>query len=142
LIFALHRTLITSLWQAAIMTDPYDGLLENVFVPPGTIDVSAAALKYVRDFIEAVAAAHGNHYIATFEWSQSITIRPTPDATPEPVSDCLTLGAYERKDVPSEAIQMVDGVEFAINIPVEILQASVRRMIDLDRSMFFKFALR
>ena len=124
------------------MTDPYDGLLENVFVPPGTINVSAAALKYARDFIETVAAAHGNHYIATFEWSQSITVRPTPDATPEPVDDCLTLGAYERKDVPPEAIQTVDGVEFAINIPVEILQASARRVIDLDKSMFFKLALR
>ncbi len=124
------------------MTDPYEGLLENVFVPPGAINVSAAALKYARDFIEAVAAAHGDHYIATFEWSQSITIRPTPDATPEPVDDCLTLGAYERKDVPPEAIQTVEGVEFAINIPVKILQASVRRLIDFDRSMFFKLALR
>jgi hypothetical protein len=134
--------MIALLQQAASMTDPYDGLLENVFVLPGTIEVSAEALKYARAFIETVAAAHGDHYLATFEWSQSVSIRAAPDAPHEPVDDCLMLAAAERKDVPPEFIQTAEGVEFAIFIPVEILQASVQRVIDLDRSFFFKLALR
>jgi hypothetical protein len=128
--------------QAVPMTDHSKTLLESVFVTPGTLDVSAAALNYARDFIATVAAAHGDNYVATFDWSQSITARPTPDGTPEHVDDCLMLGAYERSDVPPEAIQTVDGVEFAIRMPDEVLQASVRRVIDLDKSFFFNFVLR
>ena len=124
------------------MIDHGKKLMESVFVTPGTLDVSAAALKYARDFIATVAAAHGDNYVATFDWSQSVTVRTTPDATPELVDDCLMLGAYERSDVPPEAIQIVDGVEFAIRVPEEISQASARRVIEFDKNHFFKFVLR
>jgi len=124
------------------MTDHDKRLLDGVYVIPGTIEVSAAALKYARDFIETVSAVHGDNFVATFDWSYSIAVRPTPDATPEPVDDCLMLGATQRSDLPPGVIQTVDGVEFAIIIPVEILQASVRRLIDFDKSRLFKLALR
>jgi len=117
-------------------------LLENLYVRPGTIEVSAAALKYARDFLQAVAAEHGDNFVAEFDWAQSVTVRPTPDAAPEPVDDCLMLGAAERSDVPPGFLQTVDGVEFAIRVPEEILRASVRRVIDLDTSYFFKLVLR
>jgi hypothetical protein len=117
-------------------------LLRSEYVNPGTIKVSAAALKYARDFIETVAAVHGDNYVATFDWSQSVTIRPTPDATPQPVDDCLMLGASKRSDVPPESIHTVDGVEFAIELPVEILKASAQRLIDFDKNVLFKLVLR
>ena len=104
--------------------------------------MSAAALDQARDFIATVTAAHGGNYIATFDWSQSITVRPTPDAVPEPIDDCLMLGAAERADVPAEFIHSVGGVEFVIELPDEILRASVQRVIDFDIIAFFKFFLR
>lgn len=117
-------------------------LLKNEFVVPGTIRVSAAALDYARDFVATVTAAHGGSYVALFDWSQSITVRPTPDAVPEPVDDCVMVGAAERTDVPAEFIHSVDGVEFVIALPEEILRASVQRIIDFDKSAFFNFVLR
>jgi hypothetical protein len=117
-------------------------LLKSEYVTPGTIKVSAAALKYARDFIDTVAAVHGDNYVATFDWSQSVTIRPMPDATPQPVDDCLMLSAAQRTDVPPESLHTVDGVEFAIELPVEILKASAQRLIDFDKSLLFKLVLR
>jgi len=103
--------------------------------------VSAAALRFARDFIAAVAVEHGDDFVATFDWSYSITFRSSPDATPESVDDCVMVGAIKRSDLPAAAIQTVDGVAFAINIPLEILQASVRRLIDIDDTRMFKLVL-
>jgi len=117
-------------------------ILKNEFVPAGTMTVSTAALNYARDFIATVTAAHGGDYIAAFDWSQAITVRSTPVAKPEPRHDCVMLGAAQRADVPPEAIHTIDGVEFVVELPAEILRASAQRLIDLDNSAFFKFVLR
>jgi hypothetical protein len=116
-------------------------ILKSEFVLPGAIQVSPTALEYARGFIAMVAEDYGDH-IATFDWSQQITARPTPNAAPYPIDDCLILAAYERSDVPREAAHIVDGMEFAVQIPNEILQASVQRLIDFDRNAFFKLVLR
>lgn len=117
-------------------------ILKGEFVPPGAIKVSTTALQYARDFMAAVTAAHGNKYMATFDWSQQITGRASLDAEPQPIDDCLMLGASERSDVPQEAIHVLDGLEFAVEIPTEILQTSVQRLIDFDSGVFFKLVLR
>ena len=124
------------------MTDHDKRRLEGIYATPGTIEVSAAALKYARDFIATVTAVHGDNFVATFDWSYAITVRRTPDATPEPVDDCLMLGATQRRDLPPGVTQTVDGVEFAITMPAEVLQMSVRRVIDFDKNSLFKFVLR
>jgi hypothetical protein len=116
-------------------------ILKGEFVPPGAIQVSRAALEYARDFIAMVAADYGDH-IATFDWSQQITGRASPDAEPQPIDDCLILGASARSNVPQEVIHAVDGMEFAVELPREILQASVQRLIDFDKNAFFKLVLR
>ncbi|TMI99416.1 MAG: hypothetical protein E6G97_22760 [Alphaproteobacteria bacterium] len=122
----------------------FDGknLLKTEYVAPGAVKLSAAALQYARDFIRTVAAVHGDNYVAAFDWAQSVTIRRSPDTTPEPIEDCLMLGASERSDVPPESIHRVDGVEFVIELPSEILRASTQRVIDFDTSVMFKLVLR
>jgi hypothetical protein len=123
--------------------DIFDGknLLRTEYVPPGAVKLSAAALQYARDFVATVAAAHGDNYVASFDWAQSVTIRRTPDATPESIEDCLMLGAAERVELPPGVIHTIDGVEFVIELPVEILRASVQRLIDFDKSVMFKLVL-
>lgn len=44
--------------------------------------------------------------------------------------------------MPQEVIHTVDGMEFAVELPREILQASVQRLIDFDKNAFFKLVLR
>jgi hypothetical protein len=117
-------------------------LLESVFIAPGIIELSAAALEYARDFANAIVGIQGGNHVVTFDWSQSVTVRPTPDAPWNDIADCLMLAAYERNDVPPGFVQNVDGAEFAIRMPVEVLNASTKRLIDIDESLLFKLALR
>lgn len=117
-------------------------LVESVFIAPGTVDLSPAALKYARDFADEIADTQGGNHVVTFDWAQSVTVRPKPDAPSEEIADCLMLTAYERSDVPPDFIRNVDGTEFAIRMPTEMVQASRRQLIDIDESLLFKLALR
>jgi len=114
----------------------------DLYVPPGALRLSAEALKDAREFIDAVTAGHGQGHIVLFDWATSVTVTEQPGATPQPVNDCLMLGAILRSDVPPDAIQTVDGFDFAIMIPPGILQNSVQRLIDFDKNAYFKFVLR
>lgn len=112
------------------------------FTPPGIIAVSPSALKLARDFDEAVNHGPRGKYIVTFHWSLSISIRRNPDAPSEDIGACLTLGAYERHQIPREFIQTIDGLEFAMEIPGDVWKKSTHRLIDLDETLLFKLALR
>ena len=85
------------------------------FTPPGLIAVTPAALQFARDFAEAIRGM--GDQVVTFDWAQSITLRRSPDAKPENIGSCMTLGAYKRKEVPPGFTQIVDGLEFAVRIP-------------------------
>jgi hypothetical protein len=124
------------------MTDTSNLIIHNEFVSPGVLRVSAEALKYARDFIESVSAAHGDGYIAVFDWSTQVEYRPDPNAELHTVYDCLGLGASSRSEIPPDALQTVDGVDFAIAIPLEVLQKSVQRLIEVDENAFFRLALK
>jgi hypothetical protein len=44
------------------------------------------------------------------------------------------LAVYERRTVPHEVIQSIDGVIFAIKIPSRVWLNSAKRLIDVDSS--------
>jgi hypothetical protein len=121
------------------MTAPLN-LLDSVFVEPGSVDVSPAALEYAREFSGAAAGQPGNH-VVTFDWAQSVTVRPGPGKPLEDIGDCLMLAAYERNEVPSGFVHAIDGAEFAVRIPRDVLEASARRLIDIDERLLFKLVL-
>ena len=124
------------------MTDDSNLIIHKEFVAPGVLRVSPAALKYARDFIETVTAAHGDGYIAIFGWADMVTFKTDPSAPTQVVKDFLDLGAISRDQIPSDAIQTVDGLDFAIDSALKILQRSEQRLIDMDENAFARLVLK
>ena|ERR1043165_4428200 len=124
------------------MTDDSNLIIHKEFVAPGVLRVSPEALKYARDFIETVTAAHGDGYIAIFGWADMVTFKTEPNGPLQVVKDFIDLGAISRDQIPPDVIQTVDGVDFAIDTAPEILQRSVERLIDMDENAFAKLVLR
>jgi hypothetical protein len=117
-------------------------IIHNGLVAPGVLRVSPEALNYARDFIKAVAAAHGPGNIAIFGWADMVTFKTDPDGSTQVVKDFLDLGAISRSEIPTDAIQTIDGFDFAIELPLKILQKSVERLIDMDKDAFAKLVLK
>ncbi len=115
---------------------------DDEFTPPGLIKVSAAALKFARDFRAAAKGAYHGDCVVTFDWAYSVSLGRGPDMPPEDIGACLMLGAYERRHVPNGFTQTVDGLEFAVKIPVAVWQNSSQRLIDFDPSEIFKLKLK
>ena len=114
---------------------------EDDFVAPGIVKVAAAAFELVREFDRVVRAQKGD-WVATFDWAENISVRRSRDAAEESIGPCLTLGAYERHQIPAGFIETIDGMEYAIRIPAALWKASERRLIELDESLLFRLALR
>jgi hypothetical protein len=55
---------------------------------------------------------------------------------------CMILSAYERGAVPAGFIQKEGDFEFAVRMPLEVLEARSQRLIDGDESLPFRLALR
>jgi hypothetical protein len=104
--------------------------------------VSPAALKYARAVIGAVTAAHGDGNILMFDWTDMLTFKPDPNGPPQVVKDFLDVGAISRGEIPADAIQTVDGLDFVIQLPLKVLQKSVQRLIDFDENAFAKLVLK
>ena len=79
------------------MTDASNLIIHKEFVAPGVLRVSTAALNYAREFIEAVAAAHGDGNIAIFGWTDMCTFKTDPDGPTQVVKDLLDLGGISRR---------------------------------------------
>lgn len=116
-------------------------LLDEVFIAPGTVRVSEAALKKARDFAAASGAGPSGRRVVAFDWAQSIAIGRRGEPSRE-VGPCLILGAYERNDVPAGFTEHVGRLEFAVRMPLEVLAQSTERLIDVDDSMPFELVLR
>jgi len=112
------------------------------FTPPGVIQVSASALKLAREFQDTIRRTQRGDWVVVFDWATSVEVRREPGATPEPIPDCVMLGASERRHIPARAIHVAGGIEFAIQIPKAIWQSAVQRLIDTDPTLLFKLALR
>jgi hypothetical protein len=123
--------------MTAIPHDPDHG-----YTPPGVIQVSPAALQLARDFYETVKNMQGGNWLVVFDWATSVTKKLGPDQPSQDVPDGVMMGASKRHEVPAGFSQTVDGLEFAIQIPKEIWEKSAQRLIDLDKTQFFKLALR
>ena len=124
------------------MTDHEMGLAHNGFVFPGAIGISAAALKFAREFADTIKRTQHGDLVVTFSWAESISIRRGPNEPSEDIGACLTLGAFERNDIPHGFTQTVDGLEIAIKIPRHVWEDSLDRVIDTDETLLFKLALR
>jgi hypothetical protein len=116
--------------------------LDDQFIAPGAIKVSTAALQLARHFNDAIKSTDNGNWVVVFDWAESISVHRAPDAPREDIGACLTLGAYKRSQIPPGFMQKLDGVEFAIRIPMDVWQNSIHRLIDLEETLLFKLTLR
>ena len=112
------------------------------FVVPGTITISMRALQLAKEFWGVLKGSQGKDWVVTFDWAESVSVRNSPSDEPRAIGACLSLGAYERHEVPQGVTETIGGIELAIKIPREVWQESARRLIDFDENAFFKVVLR
>ncbi len=115
---------------------------DSGFNPPGSVTVSSSALKLARDLDHTVKGSQKGDWVVSFDWAQSVSVKRRVGAPSEEVGDCLMLGAYRRGQIPMGFTQMIDGVEFAVKIPADVLARSVEQLIDTDSSKLFRLVLR
>jgi hypothetical protein len=114
---------------------------DEPWVPPDTITLSPRVRGFAREFIESVNGERGNAWIASIGWATSVTIKDSRDAAPQAVGPGLSLGADRRNEVPPEAIDRVDGLEFVLRVPREVWERSSLKRIEFDESLLFKLKL-
>jgi len=120
------------------MTDEQK-FLEDVFIVPGSVRISDAALNMAQETRAALGA--GSRYVLTFDWAQSIAITEPGETEAKPVGPCLTLSGYDRVDVPPDCIVREGELEFAVRMPREVLAQCEKRFIDVDETKPFRLAL-
>src|SRR5215207_3642676 len=119
------------------MEPDHDKLAEEFFTPPGTVTVSPAALKMVREFGGRVRRAPSDgSWISGFEWFFARSVRPRLEAPWEEMDPGLGLGAYARSELPPKAVQRIGGVELVTKIPRRVYESSTERLIDVDETAF------
>ena len=113
------------------------------FAPPGAVEVSPAAWQMAREFDERVRRSKSyKEWVIAFDWADARSIRRRIDGPMEDIGPGLDIVAYDRPDVPPEAVQQRDGIAFAIHIPSRVYEASTERLIDVDETAFSKVVLR
>jgi len=114
---------------------------DEPWVPPGNIALSPRVVSWAREFIDSVNGQYGDRWIVGIDWATSCSVKDSPQAEPRELGPGLSLGAYERHQVPPEMIDRADGLEFALHIPREMWEASAQRLIEFDESLLFKLKL-
>jgi hypothetical protein len=79
--------------------------------------------------------------VVVFDWAPWLIVRE-PGRPERNIGACLMLGASRRDEVPSEAVEMIDGFALTLVIPDEAWPPGARRLIDVDEGQLFKLALR
>lgn len=115
------------------MTDAerFDG-----FTSPGLIKVSDAALQLARDFGDFLKQDRPDEdWVVGFDWADSRQMRfPRPGGPMQELGPGIDLAGYERRSVPDEVIQTIDGIAFAIKVPSRVWLNSAKRLIDVDKA--------
>ena len=109
--------------------------LPDGYQRPGLVRVSPSALKQAQDFSEAVQKLRpGEEWVVVFDWATARSYRNKNETIEHDLGPGLDLGAAERHEVPEEVIESNGDFKFAVQIPVEILQKSLERLIDIDEN--------
>jgi len=92
------------------------------FTLPGIVSVSTAALQMGRDFAASLKRDRPQEdWVVCFDWADSRQMRfPRRSGAMQELGPGFDLAAYERRTVPHEVIQSIDGVIFAIKIPSRV----------------------
>ena len=92
---------------------------------------------------ESRLRAQTSGQVIVFDWAISRGVRRRVDGPMEELGPGVDLVSVDARAVPSDVIQRVDGVAFAIKIPKAVYDPSAERLIDVDHTALrFKLVLR
>jgi hypothetical protein len=111
------------------------------FSNPRSVTISPAALTMAREFAVAIGQMGYASRVVVFDWAPSV-IMHEPGQPERDIGACLMISACRRDEVPSEAVEMVDGFALTLVIPDEAWPSGAQRSIDVDEEKLFKLALR
>ena len=114
---------------------------DEKFSHPRSVTISPAALSMAREFALDVGQMGYARQVVVFDWAESITVLE-PGQPERDIGACLMIGACRRDEVPSEAVEMVDGFALTLAIPDDAWRPDARRLIDVDEEQWFGLALR
>src|SRR3954471_21517995 len=114
---------------------------DDGFNKPGNVGISREALAKAREFAAAVGAVNHGAQIVSIDWAFSVIMRE-PGQAEQDLGACLMIGAYRRDQVPKESIGVIGGLELAFKIPDNVWPAGAQRIVDIDKTKPFGFALR
>jgi hypothetical protein len=114
---------------------------DDGFNRPGQVGISPAALAEAREFAAAVGALNRGPLIVSIDWASSV-VQQDPGQPEQKLGACLMIGAYRRDQVPAEFINVIEGLELAFKIPDNVWPPGAQRIVDVDKTQLFGFALR
>lgn len=106
------------------------------FTPPGTIAVSSRALEKARVFLdEAKQREPSKDWLVAFNWGDTRRYRNIKAGIGwQDLGPGIDIVAYERQDVPPQAIHDIGGTDIVIAIAKSIWEQAIEKMIDIDES--------
>jgi hypothetical protein len=97
--------------------NPY-GFNAHDFVPAGKVILSSEVLKEARQFLlELQKYERAAKWIVAFTWCYNRSIKKTPDSPAIDEGSGIDLAGYRSSEIPSEAVEVRDGVPLAFIIP-------------------------
>lgn len=109
-------------------------LPDQWFTPPGLIRVSPQAMELARDFWnEAKTTQPEKDWLIAFSWGDTRRYRNVQAGLDwQDLGPGIDIAAYERHEIPQQAIQIIENMEILIAIQQKIWENSVDRLIDVD----------
>jgi hypothetical protein len=104
------------------------------FTPPGLVRISTRAMDLARDFAaQAAQQAPDKDWVVAFNWADSRQYRDIlAGMNWMDLGPGLDVVAYERREVPPQAIDVVEEMDVFVVIPSSILDRSSQKLIDVD----------
>ena len=122
---------------------PDNDELPGGFARPGVVSISPTALELAKQYRnEIVRTKTPGDWVVCFDWATSRRARRPQTNEWFDLGAGFDLSSYERSKVPTEAVQVVDGLEFLVKISVGALRSSKRRLIETDTGVRTHLALR
>ena len=114
----------------------------SFYSPPGSINISPAALALALRFRDAaVTADPAKDWVIVFDWGDTRRIRQASGTQWLDLGPGIDLAAYERTDLPNGVTDTIEHMPVALKVPGHITLASVRRLIDRDDTLMSKLRL-
>jgi hypothetical protein len=102
------------------------------FVTPGIVALTPAALALAKAFRDQVPGIDSGTWIVTLSWANVRRMSDRKRGVTRDLGPGLDLGAHRSHQVPRAAVHVEDDLEYALQIPRDVVASAERKIIDVD----------